>query len=178
MPATALYRREVFEHVTGFDASVTECEDYDLNLRITRRFLVHCHEHVVADYRRHGSSTNRDLPGMLSAMTVARRQRHYVRRDEKRRAAYEAGICFCQDYFGAPLAREPATQLAAGEWRRSLPGIIVLARYHPRGLSPALQTPRQLHSPSEPSNGETHTGCARFRPMRDYLHTFAPAVRN
>jgi hypothetical protein len=83
MPATALYRREVFEHATGFDSSLRACEDYDLNLRITRRFPVHCHEHVVAEYRKHGSNMTRNLPLMLaSALTVMRRQRRHVRRDD------------------------------------------------------------------------------------------------
>jgi hypothetical protein len=144
MPATALYRREVFEHVTGFDASVTGCEDYDLNLRIIRRFPTHCHEHVVAEYRRHGSSTSRDLPRMLAAaVTVARRQRPHVRGNEKHLTAYEAGIRFWQDYFGTPLARELPSQLSASEWRRGLRGVIALARYHPHGLSFALEALRR-----------------------------------
>lgn len=140
MPATALYRREVFEHVTGFDASVAGCEDYDLNLRITRRFPVHCHEDVVADYRRHGSTMSGDLPTMLTgAMTALRHQRRYVLDDDEHLAAYQDGLRFWRDYFGTPLVRQVATQLGAGEWRRSLPGVVALARYHPDGLSLALE---------------------------------------
>ena len=139
MPATALYRREVFEHVTGFESSLRACEDYDLNLRITRRFPVHCHEHVVAEYRKHGSNMTRNLPLMLaSALTVLRHQRRHVRRDDPHRAAYEVGVRFWQEYFGAPLAREVAEALPAGDWRRSVPGLLTLARYHPRGLVQAL----------------------------------------
>lgn len=140
MPATALYRREVFEHVTGFDASVTGCEDYDLNLRIAREFPVHCHDHVIAEYRQHGSSTSRDLPRMLTAaMTVLRRQRRHVTHSDEHLAAYQDGLRFWRDYFGTPLVRQVATQLGAGEWRRSLPGVVALARYHPDGLSLALE---------------------------------------
>ena len=135
MPATALYRREVFEHVAAFDTSVRACEDYDLNLRITRRFPVHCHEHIVAEYRKHGANMTRSFPMMLaSAMTIMRRQRRHVRRDDPDHAAYQVGVRFWQDYFGTPLVREVATALPAGDWRHSVPGLLALARYHPRGL--------------------------------------------
>jgi hypothetical protein len=145
MPATALYRREVFEHVTGFDASVPGCEDYDLNLRITRRFPVHCHERVIAQYRQHGSNMTRNLPMMLaSTMTAARHQRRHARGDHQHIAAYHAGLRFWQDYFGTPLAREVATALPAGDWRRTVPGLLTLARCHPRGLVLALRPLRSM----------------------------------
>ncbi len=141
MPATALYRREVFEHVTGFDRSLVPCEDYDLNLRIARRFPVHCHEHVVAEYRQHGSNTTRRLPTMLAAaVSVARRQRRHVQGDRDRVAAYEAGIRFWQDYYGVPLAREVSAQFLSGRWRRALPGIVALARHDPRALRHLLRS--------------------------------------
>lgn len=134
MLATALYRREVFEHVSAFDVSLPACEDYDLNLRITRQFPAHCHGGVVAEYRRHGSNMTRELPRMLaSAMTVAGRQRWHARGEEQQ-LAYDVGLHFWQDYFGTPLARELASSLTAGHWRQAAPGLLALARYHPRGL--------------------------------------------
>ncbi|MGY1688894.1 glycosyltransferase [Geodermatophilus sp. SYSU D01105] len=140
MPATALYRREVFEHVTGFDPSVDACADYDLNLRITRRFPVHCHEHVVAEYRRHGSNMSRRLPAMLAAaVSTARRQRRHVAGDRDRVAAYEAGMRFWQDYYGTPLAREVSAQFLSGRWGRALPMIVALARHDPRALGRLLR---------------------------------------
>lgn len=134
MPATALYRREVFEHVSGFDLSLAACEDYDLNLRIARQFPVHCHGQAVAEYRRHGSNMTRDLPRMLAAaLTVAGRQRRHVHSEEHRNA-YEAGIDFWQGYFGTPLARELAASLTAGKWQHAADGVLALTRHHPRGL--------------------------------------------
>ncbi len=136
MPATALYRREVFEHVAAFDTSLPACEDYDLNLRIARRFPVHCHEHVVADYRRHGSSMSGDLPRMLaSAITVMRRQRPHLRDSAEHRAAYQAGVRFWRGYYGDPLRRDLAARLSAGDWRPGVRELVALARYHPRALS-------------------------------------------
>jgi len=144
MPATALYRREVFEHVTGFNPSLSPCADYDLNLRITRQFPVHCHEYTVAEYRRHGSNMTRDLPSMLaSAMTVMRSQRPYVRQEMVRRSAYKAGVRFWQDYYGKPLAADVAAHLRAGEWGGAVTKLGALARHYPRGLSLALAALRR-----------------------------------
>src|SRR5918998_6058271 len=53
MLATVMYRRAVFESVGGFDTSLSACEDYELYLRIARRFLVCSHEKLIAEYRLH-----------------------------------------------------------------------------------------------------------------------------
>ena len=135
---------------------VTVCEDCDLKLRITRRLPIHCHEHVVAEYRRHGSSLRRDRQRMLAAaVIVARPQRPFVRGDKKLRTAHEAGIGCWQDYFGTPLARELASQLSAGKSRRNLPGVLALPRPPSRSL---LRLRGAAHQMTQPDNyGDTPT---------------------
>src|SRR5215218_1807285 len=59
MPASVMYRRRVFGEVGGFDSSVDAAADWDLYLRIARRFPVHHHGGLVAEYRQHGASMNR-----------------------------------------------------------------------------------------------------------------------
>src|SRR6266581_8021645 len=59
-PASVLYRRCVFNFVHGFDPAMVPVEDYDLYLRITKDFPVHCHAQVIAEYRQHGANTSRN----------------------------------------------------------------------------------------------------------------------
>ncbi len=39
--SSALFRREVFEMIGGFDETLPACEDYDLGIRLAHRFPVH-----------------------------------------------------------------------------------------------------------------------------------------
>ena len=39
--SSALFRRQVFERVGGFDESLPACEDYDLGIRIAQRYPIH-----------------------------------------------------------------------------------------------------------------------------------------
>ena len=56
---TAMFRRRALEAVGGYDTSLSACEDYDLYLKIARRFPAHQHARLVAEYRMH--------PGQMSA---------------------------------------------------------------------------------------------------------------
>jgi len=66
MHAAVLFDRENLLAVGGYDAAIPRCEDYELFLRMARRFLVACHPAVVADYRLHGQNMSSDAAEMLS----------------------------------------------------------------------------------------------------------------
>jgi glycosyltransferase involved in cell wall biosynthesis len=136
MPGTVLFRRAVFEHVQGFDASYPGCEDYELYLRITRQFPVVGHGEVVGCYRLHRASMSRSRPDrMLTfALAVLAAQRPYVRRQSHLRRAYRDGVRFWRRYFGAPLSASVRTSFAERRIGTALRGAIVLARRDPRGL--------------------------------------------
>src|SRR5215213_6861613 len=135
MPASVMYRRWVFEEVGGFDGSVDAAADWDLYLRIARRFPIHHHGQVVADYRWHGSNMTADPALMLrSTVAVLRGQKEYVEGNERYQEAYEEGINLFREHNGMNLAREVRARVRGREPRRALRGTLVLARYYPRGL--------------------------------------------
>src|SRR5918993_1347670 len=85
MPAVVMYRRWVFEEVGGFDGSVDAAADWDLYLRVARRFPIYHHGRVVAEYRQHGTSMNQKPALMLkSTITVLRSQQRYLGDDKRR----------------------------------------------------------------------------------------------
>jgi hypothetical protein len=103
-PAAVLYRRELFEQIGGFDAGVSASADYDLYLRTAQRFPVSLHDHVVAEYRRHGANMTRDPALIMSSETaVLERQLPLVRDDRELREALERGLQRSREYHGERL---------------------------------------------------------------------------
>jgi len=57
-PGTLLIRRPVLEDVGGFDRAVTPAEDYDMNLRLTRRGGMVFIDRVLLGYRVHAANAS------------------------------------------------------------------------------------------------------------------------
>ncbi|MDQ3438460.1 MAG: glycosyltransferase [Actinomycetota bacterium] len=135
MPALVMYRRWVFDEVGDFDGSVDAAADWDLYLRVARRFPIYHHGEVVADYRWHGSNMTADPALMLrSTVSVLRGQRKYVEGNKGYEEAYEEGIGLFREHNGMNLAKEVRSLVRRRDPRRALSGALVLARYYPRGL--------------------------------------------
>ena len=143
MPAVVMYRRWVFKEVGGFDSSVDAAADWDLYLRVARRFPVHHHGRVVAEYRQHGTSMNQ-RPGLMlkSTVTVLRSQRPRLKDDKRREEGYMVGLRGMQADYGVPLAEDIRDALRQRAWKRALGGMFVLARYFPSGLALLLSQRR------------------------------------
>lgn len=114
MGAAVLFRRSVFAAVGGFDESLDASEDYELYLRIARRFAVCAHGEVVAEYRRTGLGMSGDHARMLrTVVSVVTRQRPLVRSADERLALRE-GLRFWRRYYGGHLAATLCEERAAG----------------------------------------------------------------
>ncbi len=105
MIATALFDRAKLIEVGGFDPALPRCEDYDLFLRLARRWPVACHDRLVAEYRIHGRNMSADAATMLQvALEVLERHRP-PRAEREERRAYRQG------------RRQWASSYAHGAWR-------------------------------------------------------------
>ena len=135
-PGAAMYRRVVVEAVGGFDPRAGGSADFDLNIRIARRWPIRCHGRTVLDYREHAGSQSGDPAYMLrSAVSVRRRHRRVVRRNRDERAALDVGIRSAQADYGERLLDRMAGLARGGEWRAALRCLPPLVRYHPAGLA-------------------------------------------
>lgn len=134
-PGAVMYRREAVEAVGGFDPRAGGSADFDLNIRIARRWPVRCHGQVVLDYREHPDSQSGDPAYMLrSAVSVRRRHRLLARGAGDERAALAQGIRAAQRDYGERLLERMAGHARRGNWRAALRCLPALLHYYPAGL--------------------------------------------
>lgn len=138
--STVLHRRGSLEAVGGYNPllSVKGVEDYDLYLRIARKFPVFCHGEVVAEYRQYeeyGTNVSGN-PGMMmrSALTALRTQRPHVRGNKLYESAYKRGIKHKKEFWGGLLFDQLTRQFAARQQQQAVGSLLTLLRYDPRSL--------------------------------------------
>jgi len=75
-----MYRTAMLKARGGFDRRLPACEDYELYLRLARRFPIVSYGAVVSEYRQHGANMSGNPTLMLrSAVAVLRAERRHLR---------------------------------------------------------------------------------------------------
>ena len=106
MCAAVLFRRDAIDAVGGFDPRLPAAEDYDLYLRMARRFPVCDHDEVVAEYRRHGAAQTDNRSRMLrSVLHVLNAQKPFIRDNSEYLEAWQSGLAFWNAHYGAVAAK-------------------------------------------------------------------------
>lgn len=136
MHAAVIYRRGVFKHVGGFNTALRRCEDYDMYLRIVRRFPVAEHPAMVAEYRRHPESISNDARAMLeSTLAVLDGELPYITNNPERLAAFQEGRRQVTGFYTFRLIRGALPpRINRSNWRRSFADLWWLIRSHPGGF--------------------------------------------
>jgi glycosyltransferase involved in cell wall biosynthesis len=105
MIAAVMFARWVFNEIL-YDTSLDRCEDYDLYLKVTRRYPIVQHHHQIAAYRIHASTMSASATFMLlGALKVLRRQKAELQGVEEVRL-HEAGVYFWIRYYCDILRNE------------------------------------------------------------------------
>jgi glycosyltransferase involved in cell wall biosynthesis len=126
--SSLVYRRSALDAVGAFNESLAAGDDYELYLKLTRRYPVYCHDTVVTDYRRHGSNTTRDASVVLgSQLEVLKGQRSQLR-DRRERSACRTGMQHTRVEHGGALAEQLAVHWRGGRRGRALRELRTLAR--------------------------------------------------
>jgi glycosyltransferase involved in cell wall biosynthesis len=129
-PAMAMFRRSAFEAAGGFASGFDAAADYDLYLRISRRWAVHDHGQLVAAYRRHASNMSGNAMRML-VETEAVMQRNKPAGDERLLVAWRDGRKLWREFYGTHLVEEIRAHLHAAQWSVAVHKALTLARWHP-----------------------------------------------
>lgn len=124
MHATVLYRRFVFDEFQ-FDETLRSCEDYDLYLKIARKYPVVHHTEKLTAYRMHGSNMSGNALLMLQqVLYVLQRQQPGLSRRELR--ALEEGKRAYEKYYTIHLFN----QIKASEQPPTQEQVNVLRKYN------------------------------------------------
>lgn len=103
MHAAVMYRRWVFDEFL-YDVSLKACEDYDLYLKIARKYPVFHHSELIAAYRQHSANMSANVSFMLSAalQVLDRQQSQLLSPAEKK--AYAMGQAAWKEYYREQFA--------------------------------------------------------------------------
>jgi glycosyltransferase involved in cell wall biosynthesis len=134
MHGTVMYRRDRLVEAGGFDATLRRCEDYDVYLRLARRYPIAGYADLVAAYRLHGANMSADHRAMLrSALAVHARHRPDRSADARARRSWREGRKAWRRYYASEMAAARYRSRRAGATlTRSLPMLARLATVSPR----------------------------------------------
>jgi hypothetical protein len=90
MHAAVMYRREVFD-LYLFNETLPACEDYDLYLRITKRYPVFSHNEKLAAYRIHNNNMSNNISLMFKNVKRVLRQNSIPIKDQGKHSGYSQG---------------------------------------------------------------------------------------
>lgn len=103
MISTVLFRKWVF-HEFQYDTVLRNCEDYDLYLKVARKYPVLHHQHTIAAYRIHTANMSNNIPAMLGGvLSVLDRQKNNLKSPAELKA-YNTGQKVWKQYYCTELS--------------------------------------------------------------------------
>jgi glycosyltransferase involved in cell wall biosynthesis len=136
--SSVMFSRWGLEAVGGFDQSFPTGDDYDLYLRIARRFPIQCHGRVVTEYRRHAESLTGDPVRTLRGELGALRAQRGAVRNRRERVALRAGRRRARLAHSVSLRRQLFEQAHNRDWSGAYGSMKALLGSHPTALVSVL----------------------------------------
>ncbi|RWN99142.1 MAG: glycosyltransferase [Mesorhizobium sp.] len=151
MHGTVLYDRSILVREGGFDPGLEACEDYDVYLRLARKYPIEVYSEIVAEYRQHDYNMSRNYQKMLrSALLVLRRQKMHTGSDRSYKAAYRDGIGFWKRLYGRQMIKAAVRDLnRSGKFRSAILTLAWAGQHAPAAyidlIASSLGYPRGPH---------------------------------
>jgi glycosyltransferase involved in cell wall biosynthesis len=137
---TVMLQRKVLLSIDGFKEDLLAGEDYEILLRILKRYPMHCHHQYVAEYRTHDMQMTRNLDRILEGVfRVYRLERRFVKAHPEYLEAYQAGIKALQDSAGEPLIWQMVSAARSANWKLAIHLLVLLLRFYPDGIANLLR---------------------------------------
>lgn len=132
--SSVIFTRWCLEAVGGFDERLRTGDDYDLYLRLARRYSLTCHGRVVTEYRRHAASLTGDPASTLEGELAALKAQRRVARTRQERSALRSGRKRARRTHTAILGPRLLEQLQRREWAPAASSARSLLGNRPRAL--------------------------------------------
>jgi glycosyltransferase involved in cell wall biosynthesis len=115
--SNVMFRRSALIEVGGFDPAYGFCADYELYLRLSRRFSVIRHDAYVAEYRLHAGNRSAQSAAVLeTALAILSAQRAYVQEDPDLLRALRRGRRGWIDFYGGRLLAGCRAAVSERRW--------------------------------------------------------------
>ena len=98
MLGNTMYRRDLF-YAFHFDTTLGNCEEYDLNLRISKYFPSFSHKHKITAYRIHENNKSRNKERMFQTIKKILDKHCQQAESEDVKKAIEQGIKNWENYY-------------------------------------------------------------------------------
>jgi glycosyltransferase involved in cell wall biosynthesis len=134
MHATVMYQRWALNDFR-FDPSLKACEDYDLYLRIARKYPVGNHAAKIAAYRMHGQNMSGNIPFMLRHVLLVLERQQPVLADETEKKAYRDGKTIWGEYYSALIYKNLSRDVGKNASKASEEELKILGEYKPSLLT-------------------------------------------
>ncbi len=126
MHAAVMYQKWVFDEF-DFKETLRSCEDYDLYLRISKKYPVFHHTKIIAAYRMHGSNMSSNIPMMLKGvLNVLKNQKENLKTPAEKKACSKGRFNW-KEYYCTELyekLKETKTKASPDE-------LLILVKYYP-----------------------------------------------
>ena len=105
MIASVMFDRAKLLEVDGFDEALGMCEDWDVYLRLTRKYPFAVHGETVAEYVRHRGNMSNDTDRLMQWVGVVRERERGSGLSPDEQVAWEEGRRFFDDAYPSPFRR-------------------------------------------------------------------------
>lgn len=127
----AMLEVKSLNEIDGFDNDLSPVADWDLYLRIIRKFPIFCHGNVVSEYRQHRNNMSKDAYYMLStALKVFRKNRKYCFSDLNYQENYMKGLTNFLDWWNDILKRDIENSIEQKKYLMIIKWYVLLVSYY------------------------------------------------
>lgn len=129
-PSNVLYRRDLFEKISPFDANLNPTADYELYLRIARQFPVFHHSQIVTNYRQHQTSMSKKYKMMLDyVLEVYEQQQEFIKYNPAYRTALKYGVSSFKAMYLERIYYQCSQAAKKGEFVKAFNLALILLSY-------------------------------------------------
>lgn len=129
-PASAMFRRSVFESGLSFNEPTRLCSDYEIYLQVARRWPVYCHNEVVSRYRQHSAQQTANRRTMVHMIVkILESQKPFIQDKPKYKKMAAKGSRLVRHAYSHYLLTSAWKSLWRGEWTKAKENFSEFLRY-------------------------------------------------
>lgn len=140
-PGNVIFRRSIFKQVSGFDSTINCAADYELYLRIARKFPIYHHGKIILEYRQHNLNMSNNYELMLKeVLQVIQKESKYVKGNESYKKALDRGKAAFTQHYGRKIICQIILSVRGHNWNKLFRNLAILC-YFPQVI-PATLMPK------------------------------------